>query len=270
MGWLNGTAAIITGGGSGLGNALVARFLTEGSGVGILERSPEKAKQLEADFGDDIVVVTGDVRSYGDNVAVVEQTVAKFGRLDTFVGCAAVWDFSTSLRNLPADRLTAAFDEVFHTNVMGYMNGAKASVEALAASGGSVILTVSNAGYYPDGGGPLYTASKHAVVGLIKQLAFELAPKIRVNGVAPGGMLTDLRGPQSLDLGESRVADLPLGDLLKLCTALQILPEPADYTGQYVLLASKENARATTGAVINCDGGMGVRGLVQVAGGMDL
>lgn len=270
MGWLNGTAAIVTGGGSGLGNALVRRFLDEGAGVGVLERSPEKAKQLEADFGDAVVVVTGDVRSYADNVAAVEQTTARFGRLDTFIGCAAVWDFSTSLRNLPEDRITAAFDEVFQTNVMGYMNGAKASVSGLAASGGSVILTVSNAGFYPDGGGPLYTASKHAVVGLIKQLAFELAPKIRVNGVAPGGMLTDLRGPQSLDLNGSSVSDLPLGELLLQCTALQILPEPSDYTGQYVLLASKENARATTGAIINCDGGMGVRGLAQVAGGNDL
>jgi cis-2,3-dihydrobiphenyl-2,3-diol dehydrogenase len=270
MGWLEGNVALVTGGGSGLGRALVQRFLDEGARVGVLEKSAEKGHQLKKDFGEDVLVLTGDVRSFEDNIGLVEQAIGRFGRLDTFVGCAALWDFSTSTLDLPVDRLTEAFNEVFHTNVLGYLNGAKASARCLALNGGSIILTVSNAGFYPDGGGPLYTASKHAVVGLVKQFAFEFAPKVRVNGVAPGGMLTDLRGPAALDLDGSSVSSLPLGELLVQCTALQFLPSPEDYTGQYVLLASKENSRATTGAIINCDGGMGVRGLLKVAGGNDL
>ena len=99
---------------------------------------------------------------------------------------------------LPPDAIDAAFDEVFHLNVKGYLLGAKAATDELRKTKGSVIFTVSNAGFWPGGGGPLYVASKHAVMGLVKQLAYELAPDIRVNGVAPGGMSTDLRGPRAL------------------------------------------------------------------------
>lgn len=270
MGWLEGTAAVITGGGSGLGRALVDRFVAEGAQVGVLERSVEKADKLRAEFGGAVVVVAGDVSSYADNVAVVQQTVAQFGRLDTFVGNAGIWDFSTRLVDMPEDKLDELFDEVFHINVKGYLLGARAAIGELAKTGGSVILTVSNAGFYPGGGGPLYTASKHAVRGLIAELAFEFAPKVRVNGVAPGAMLTDLRGPSALGLAGTSIASLPLAELIETCTPLQTLPEPADYTGHYVLLASKANSSTATGAVINCDGGLGVRGVGVVAGGTDL
>ncbi|ABH00319.1 MULTISPECIES: 3-(cis-5,6-dihydroxycyclohexa-1,3-dien-1-yl)propanoate dehydrogenase [Rhodococcus] len=270
MGWLEGNVAVITGGGSGLGRALVERFIEEGAKVGVLERSAEKVKKLAADFGENVVTVEGDVSKYEDNASVVRETVRQFGRLDTFVGNAAIWDFSTKLVDIPEDRLDPLFDEMFHINVKGYLNGAKAAVKELALTGGSIVFTVSNAGFYPGGGGPLYTASKHAVVGLVKELAFEFAPKIRVNGVAPGAMATDLRGPGSIGLGETNVSSLPLADLIKQCTVLQELCEPADYTGHYVLLASKDNSRTATGAIINCDGGMGVRGLAETAGGNDL
>jgi NAD(P)-dependent dehydrogenase (short-subunit alcohol dehydrogenase family) len=270
MGWLDDTAAVITGGGSGLGRALVDRFVAEGARVGVLERSAEKADKLRADFGGKVVVVEGDVSRYADNVAVVAETVKTFGRLDTFVGNAGIWDFSTRLVDMPEDKLDTLFDEVFHINVKGYLLGARAAIGELARTGGSVILTVSNAGFYPGGGGPLYTASKHAVRGLIAELAFEFAPKVRVNGVAPGAMLTDLRGPAGLGLAGTSIASVPLAELIETCTPLRTLPEPADYTGHYVLLASKANSSTATGAVINCDGGIGVRGIGAVAGGLDL
>jgi NAD(P)-dependent dehydrogenase (short-subunit alcohol dehydrogenase family) len=270
MGWLDGTAAIITGGGSGLGRALVDRFVAEGAGVGVLERSAEKAEKLRADFGGSVVVVEGDVSRYRDNEAAVARTVERFGRLDTFVGNAGIWDFSTRLVDMPPDKLDELFDEVFHINVKGYLLGARAAIGELAKTGGSVILTASNAAFYAGGGGPLYTASKHAVRGLITQLAFEFAPKVRVNGVAPGGMLTDLRGPGALGLDGTSIASVPIGELVETCTPLRKLPEPADYTGHYVLLASKANSSTATGAVINCDGGLGVRGIGAVAGGLDL
>lgn len=66
-------------------------------------------------------------------------------------------------------------------------------------------FTLSNAAWYPGGGGPLYTASKHAATGLIRQLAYELAPKVRVNGVGPCGMATDLRGPQALGQSDTSI-----------------------------------------------------------------
>jgi NAD(P)-dependent dehydrogenase (short-subunit alcohol dehydrogenase family) len=103
-------------------------------------------------------------------------------------------------------------------------------------------------------------ASKHAVTGLVKQLAYELAPEVRVNGVAPGGMATDLRGPRSLGLAERSYASVPVDRIVQRLSPLQRPMEAADYTGHYVLLASRADSRTVTGSVHNCDGGMGVRG----------
>ena len=138
-------------------------------------------------------------------------------------------------------------------------------------------MTLSNASFYAAGGGPVYTAAKHAARGLVTQLAYELAPKVRVNGVAVGGLRTDLRGPESVDMkdrsveagfakrerrgGETGNMWLPLHDASV---------DPADSTGPYVLLASRANAGVITGAIINADGGVGVRGFATAAGGDEL
>jgi cis-2,3-dihydrobiphenyl-2,3-diol dehydrogenase len=121
-----------------------------------------------------------------------------------------------------------------------------------------MIFTASNAAFSP-GGGPLYTASKHAVTGLVRQLAYELAPRVRVNGVAPGAMATDLRGPKSLGLDGTPLTSLIRPDMMRAFNGLGIAPEPRDYTGHYVLLASRQNNRTVTGTVHNCDAGVGVR-----------
>ena len=120
------------------------------------------------------------------------------------------------------------------------------------------------------GGGPLYTASKHALVGLIRQLAHELAPRVRVNGVAPGAIPTELRGPASLGLGDSKLSALPVADIVKRSLPIPDLVQPDGYAAYYVLLASAENARNTTGTIINCDGGFNVRGLSSPSGGAGL
>jgi len=268
MGWLEGKVALITGGGSGIGRALVERFIEEGARVGVLERSEEKAKDLQKHFGDNVVVVHGDVRLLEDNERAVAETVRAFGKLDTFVGNAGVFDYFASLPDLPKDKLNESFDEVFGVNVKGLVFGAKAVLPDLLKTQGNMIFTVSNAGFYPGGGGPLYTASKHAVVGLIRELAYELAPKIRVNGVAPGGTLTDIRGPASLGQENLTQSSVPnLEDLIKASTPLHVAPDPKEHTSAYVLLASNKDAMAITGVIINSDGGLGIRGISSVAGG---
>jgi 2,3-dihydroxy-2,3-dihydrophenylpropionate dehydrogenase/cis-2,3-dihydrobiphenyl-2,3-diol dehydrogenase len=251
MGWLEGDVAVITGAGSGLGRALAQRFVEEGARVGALERSAEKAETLRSELGDAVVVTEGDVASYGDNERCVTQTVAAFGKLDVFVGNAGVWDFSQPLESLDGATLAAGFDELFSVNVKGYLLGARAALESLRAARGSIIFTASNAGLFPGGGGPLYTASKHAVIGLTRQLAYELAPEVRVNAVAPGGMSTDLRGPRSLGLEDRSIrAMLPAG-MLARHLPLEIDIEAKDYAGSYVLLASRANARTATGTVMD-------------------
>ena len=270
MGWLEGRTALITGGASGLGHALVERFLQEGAHVGVFDKSQERLSHLEAEMGKQIVTIQGDVRHYSDNQRAVSSTVERFGKLDIFVGNAGIWDYSLSLVDLPEEKMSNAFDELFGINVKGYLLGAKAAVRELAKTQGNIIFTVSNAGFYVAGGGPLYTASKHAVVGIIRQLAFELAPKIRVNGVAPGAISTDLRGPASLEMDKRKISDIPLADFLKDALPLPRLPEAKDYTGPYVLLASDANSGTATGTIINCDGGIGVRGFPRPAGGYNL
>lgn len=270
MGWLENKVALVTGGASGLGRAIVERFIDEGAHVAILDRARERCAEMAKRFGDRVEAVAGDVTVLADNHRAVAETIGRFGRLDCFVGNAGIWDFNLPLADLPEDRIGQAFDELFGVNVKGYLLGAKAAYLELAKTRGSIIFTVSNAGFYPCGGGPLYTASKHAVVGLIRQLAYELAPKIRVNGVAPGAIPTDLRGPASLAMAERSIADVPLKEMVERGLPLGKLPEPRDYTGSYVLLASGENSSTATGGVIICEGGIGIRGFVDAAGGRNL
>lgn len=268
--WVHDQVVLITGGGAGLGRAIARRFIAEGAKVGILDRSSTAVADSMAEFGNAAVAVTGDVRDASAHRCAVEAVVARFGRLDTLIGNAGIWDFGTSLVDLPQEATDAAFDEVFGINVRGCLLAAQAAVPALVRSRGSIIFTVSNAGFYPAGGGPLYTASKHAVVGLVRQLAFELAPHVRVNGVAPGAIPTELRGPASLGLADSKLSELPVADIVERALPIPTLVQPDGYAAHYVLLASRENASNTTGTIINCDGGFNVRGLLSPAGGADL
>lgn len=250
MGLFENVSVAITGGGSGLGRALVERFVAEGAGVTVLERSPAKVEALR-ELGTSVAAVEGDVTSPGDNRALVDTAVERFGALDVFIGNAGLWDFGQAIADVPLDALGDSFDELFGVNVKGYVLGARAAVEALRRSRGSMIFTLSNASFYPQGGGALYTASKHAGLGLVRQLAYELSPEVRVNGVAPGGMATDLRGPASLTQHTQSISDGPIRDYLAAYSALQVAPEPEDYVGGYLLLASRTASRTTTGTVID-------------------
>jgi 2,3-dihydroxy-2,3-dihydrophenylpropionate dehydrogenase len=252
MGWLEGKSALITGGGSGLGRAIAERFVHEGANVTVMDRSKDKLDKLRADLGEPVRTIVGDVTSPGDNTAAVVAAVHAFGQLDVFIGNAGLWDFSRPLLDSSIDDTARAFDELFAVNVKGYLLGARASAEALQATRGSMIFTLSNAAFFPAGGGPLYTASKHAGLGLVRQLAYELSPDVRVNGVAPGGMATDLRGPSSLGQDDTSISQaMPIQELLREHMALEIYIEPSDYAGAYVLLASKENSSTVTGAVFD-------------------
>ncbi len=127
MGWLEGKVALVTGGASGLGRAIVERFLEEGGRVAILDRSRERSEELAKRLGSNVAATIGDVTVLADNDRAVADAVKRFGRLDCFVGNAGIWDFNMSLADLPEDRVSAAFDELFGVNVKGYLLGAKAA-----------------------------------------------------------------------------------------------------------------------------------------------
>jgi NAD(P)-dependent dehydrogenase (short-subunit alcohol dehydrogenase family) len=238
----------------------VARFVEEGARVGVLERMAERAEQLRADFGSAVVAIQGDVTRLDDNQRAVAGTVGAFGRLDALIGNAGVFDNFLALPDFPEDRLSAAFDELFAVNVKGYILGAKAALPALQTTVGCMVFTASVAGLNSGGGGALYTASKHAVVGLIRQLAVELAPQVRVNGVAPGGTRTDLRGLAALGQeGQSQFAGTGWEERLRGNNPLQMALHPDDLTGAYVFLASNTNARGMTGTIVTVDAGSTLR-----------
>jgi NAD(P)-dependent dehydrogenase (short-subunit alcohol dehydrogenase family) len=268
MGWLEDDVAIVTGAGSGLGRALVDRFVAEGARVVAFDRAADRVAQIEADHGAAAAGVVGDVTSAADNERAVEVALTRFGRLDVFVANAGMFDYGAGLVDTPAEALERAFDELFAVNVKAYLLGARAAVPALLTSRGSLLMTASMSSTHAGIGGVVYTASKHAVVGIVRQLAYELAPEIRVNGVAPGFMATDIRGPQALGFEARTPSSVPgLEQIARAAAPLGFLPRPQDYTGHYVQLASRRNAAATTGVIVACDGGLDVRGLNLPSGG---
>lgn len=260
MAELAGKSAYITGGASGIGKAVVEEFIKQGAVVTVLDRSAEGLKELEQQFGEKIRTLTGDVTVYADHQRAVETAVAAFGKLDVLVSNAGVFDGFAKFATVTPEALAEAYDVLFSINVKGSFFAAKAAVDELKRTRGNMIFTVSGAGFYPDGGGVWYTASKHAQIGLMRQLAFELAPDIRVNAVAPGGTLTALSVIPPLRPFVNVVDNETKAKSIKTRNPLRIVMQPEDHVGAYLLLAS-DKACAITGEVISSDGGLAVRGL---------
>lgn len=244
---------------------MVEVFLEEGARVAVLEKDQRKVEDLKS-LGDKALPVLGDASSLEDNERAVESAVSRFGRLDTLVCCAGVFDRFVSLLEFPKEKLSDSFEEIFGVNVKGYILATKAALPELLKNRGSVIYTTSHAAYAAGGGGVLYTATKFAIRGLIKQMAYELAPKVRVNGVAPGGTRTDLRGLRSMGTEGSSVFKDVKDDDMKKNNPMQVALLPRDHAWAYVYLASKERSRGVTGVTIQSDGGMGSRGLLKLSG----
>lgn len=262
--WLDGRRALVVGAGSGIGRAVVDAFLQEGARVAVLERDPDKCAALREALPE-MPVTEGDATTRAANDDAVAAAVAALGGLDVLVNCVGIFDFYCGVSELDAELIDEAFDEIFRTNVKSHLHSVRAALPALRESAGRgstsvVLLTESTSGYYPGRGGVLYVSSKFAVRGMVTALAHELAPDIRVNGVAPGGTLnTDLRGLASLDLDGKRLDDTP-GRAADLAgrVPLQVALSGPDHAWSYVFLAS-DRARGITGDVLHPDGGMGVK-----------
>ena len=256
---LKDDVVLVTGGGSGLGAGVARHFLTQGAKLAVMDISSDKLDVLRAEFGDTVLLVQGDVTKVADIQACRAAVVQRFGRLDSFVGVQCIWDGNVPLRNIPLEKLDSAFDELFHINVKGYILTARVLLDLLEESQGSIVLTGSSgASYCADGGGVLYTATKHAILGVVRQLSFEFAPKVRVNGVAPaaiGG--SHLRGPRALGLEGQSQADIPKEMFMAMVNQLSPLkwwPDAQDYGPLYALLASR-HSRVMTGQTVAADQG---------------
>lgn len=274
-GWLAGDVAFITGGGSGIGRAVADRYLAEGASVVIYGRDQAKldAVVTASAAPERMLAIAGDVRDSAALHDAVARTVEHFGKLDIVVPNAGIWDFNRSVTRLSGEELANSFDELMSINVKGYLLTVEAAWRELVKTRGNVVMTLSNASFYTAGGGPVYTASKFAGRGLVYQFAYELAPKVRVNGVAVGGMDTDLRGPESTGLKERSIgqsfAKSEITGNNPLIPIHDASVDPVDFTGSYVLLASRANSSNITGQIIQADGGIGVRGFGDRAAGGD-
>jgi NAD(P)-dependent dehydrogenase (short-subunit alcohol dehydrogenase family) len=238
---------LITGGLSGIGRAAALAFAKKGAKVVVAGRRDEAGKALIDELrsrGAEAEFIKADVRKDDDVRALVDKTVARFGRLDVAVNNAATEGQVGPI----TDQTAESFAATFETNVLGVVLSMKHEVRAMQAQGsGSIINISSTYGHEGAAGASIYVGAKHAVEGITKSVALELAKSgIRVNAVAPGptdtGMLTRFTG--TTENKAALAAEVPLGRLG--------LPE--EVADGIVFIASDE-ARFITGHILNVDGG---------------
>lgn len=191
MGALDGSVVIVTGGASGIGLATASRLRAEGADLVITDLNEEAGTVAAAEL--DARFVRADVGRADDWQRVVADAEATFGGVDHVY-------LNAGVTTQQAD-ITAVTDEqirrVFGANVDGVIFGTRAVVPALGRrGGGSIVATASLAGIIAFAPDPLYTATKHAVVGFVRSVAAQLeARRIRINAVCPGIVDTPLVGP---------------------------------------------------------------------------
>jgi NAD(P)-dependent dehydrogenase (short-subunit alcohol dehydrogenase family) len=238
---------LITGALTGIGRAAALAFAAEGSRIVVSGRREEAGQALAAELrglGAEAEFVRADVRHEEDVLALVDRTVELFGRLDAAVNTAGTEGQLGPVTEQSVDSYAATFD----TNVLGTLLSMKHELRVMQAQGsGSIINISSTYGHLGARGASVYSASKHAVEGLTKSAALEVAGSgVRVNAVAPGPVETAMlnRFTGSAERKAGLVAGVPL----------QRVGEPDEIANAIVFLASSRSS-FTTGQVLSVDGG---------------
>jgi len=192
---LEGKSIVVTGAGAGIGAATCRRLAAEGARVVAADVHTAAAEAVAKELGDEAVAVGADVSTPQGAAACVSAAVDAFGRLDAFHANAGV----EGRAHLVADFDVAVYEQVFGVNVRGAFLSAHAALTQLIAQGGGggILFTTSLASLMGSPSTAVYNASKHAVHGLVRCLAKEVPPSIRVNAVAPG--VVDTRMMRSLE-----------------------------------------------------------------------
>ena len=238
---------LITGGLTGIGRAAAVAFARKGANVVVAGRRDEVGNALVKElrsFGSEAEFVNADVRKEDEVRALVDKTVARFGRLDVAVNNAGTEGQVGPITDQSAESYAATFD----TNVLGVILSMKHEVRAMQGQGsGSIINISSTYGHEGAAGAAVYVGSKHAVEGITKSVALELAKSgIRVNAVAPGptdtGMLT--RFTKTPENKAALVTGVPMGRL-----------GLTDELANAIVFIASDEASYITGHVLNVDGG---------------
>lgn len=244
---LKDKVALVTGAGTGIGEAIATAYVREGARVALMGRRREPLEKVAAAFGDSALVVTGDVAVSADCERAVAQTVKKFGALHVLVNNAGVLYPGTAESHTEAE-----FDETYRINVKGLWLMCRAAIPHLRAAGGGSIVNLSSvAGLMGIANRVAYGASKGAVTIMTKSMAADLASEqIRVNCICPAVVETELvadiirKAPDPEAVRKVRVALHPL----------RRFGQPEDIAGCAVYLASDESSWVT-GAAFPIDGG---------------
>ena len=239
---------LITGALTGIGRAAAIIFAQEGARIVVSGRRDKQGQELVAELqglGAEATFIRTDVRNEDDVRNLVDQTVKRFGRLDIAVNNAG----TEGVHGLVTDQTAESYAATFDTNVLGVLLSMKHELRAMLPQGsGSIVNVSSSYGRIGAAGASVYAASKHAVEGLTKSAALEVAGTgVRVNVVAPGttdtGMLT-----RFTNTDENKAALVSTVPVKRLATPEEI--------AHVIAFVASANASYMTGASIPVDGGM--------------
>ena len=244
---MSNSVVLITGALTGIGRAAAVAFAKGGAKVVVAGRHDDVgnalAKELRS-LGTEAEFINADVRKEEDVRNMVDKTVARFGRLDVAVNNAATEGRVGPITDQTAESFAATFD----TNVLGVVLSMKHEVRAMQAQGSGNIVNISSTyGHEGAAFASVYVGAKHAVEGITKSVALEVAKSgIRVNAVAPGptdtGMLTRFTG--TIENKAALTTQVPLGRL-----------GLSEEVAEGIVFLGSDEARFITGHVLNVDGG---------------
>jgi len=244
---MSNPVVLITGALTGIGRAAALAFAKDRAQVVASGRREAEGKALEAELrslGAQAAFVRADVRHEDEVRSLVDQTVARFGRIDVAVNAAGTEGEPGPVIDQTAESYAATFD----TNVLGTLLSMKHELRVMQAQGrGSIVNISSTYGHEGAAGASVYVGSKHAVEGMTKSAALEAASSgVRVNAVAPGPIETGMlnRFTRTADRKAALVKTVPLGRV----------GEPNEIARTVVFLGS-DDASFVTGQILNADGG---------------